>query len=141
MSESNERLASPESSRPARFCGSWNRRSRKPSLLTTRRSFWEAVATERDRGCCHISVFGFFCGVRPDGELPKASVVRREAFRQRPLFIRPEGRQKGVGGRRFVGISSNAIAWIRGLSAAAVGKVAKGPVTPYEKSLLTKKAS
>jgi integrase len=78
---------------------------------------------------------GFFCGVRPDGELPKLqwSDVK---LTEKTVVIRPEV-AKGGRRRRFVTISPNAIAWLRAYQLA--GGKRDGPVTPYKKSQLTKK--
>jgi integrase len=80
-------------------------------------------------------VFGFFCGIRPDGELQKLlwSDVKRS---EKTIVIRPEV-AKGGRRRRFVTISPNAAAWLRVYQLA--GGKCDGPVTPYEKSRLTKK--
>ena len=73
--------------------------------------------------------------IRPDGELPKLqwSDVK---LAEKTVVIRPEV-AKGGRRRRFVAISPNAIAWLRVYQLA--GGRREGPVTPYEKSQLTKK--
>ena len=55
---------------------------------------------------------------------------------EKTVVIRPEV-AKGGRRRRFVAISPNAIAWLRVYQLA--GGRREGPVTPYEKSQLTKK--
>ncbi len=74
-------------------------------------------------------VFGFFCGIRPDGELPKlewSDIVEGQ------VIIRPEVSKTNR--RRFVDLSNNAKAWLNAYAGA--GGVMTGKVTKYNYSEL-----
>jgi integrase len=68
-----------------------------------------AVALETDLELLPFLVLGFFCGIRPDGELPKLE-WRDIDFDDRTVTIRPEVSKTRR--RRFVDLSRNAIAWL-----------------------------
>jgi integrase len=80
-------------------------------------------------------VFGFFCGIRPDGELQKLEWSEVK-IAEKQVVILPSV-AKGGKRRRFPDISRNALAWLRVYRMA--GGKCEGPVLPYGKSLLAKK--
>jgi integrase len=85
-------------------------------------------ALERDLEFLPWLVFGFFCGIRPDGELSKLEWrdVHFEDEKTPQIIIRPEVSKTHR--RRFVDISPNAIAWIRAYIArggSSEGKVVR----------------
>jgi integrase/recombinase XerD len=67
-------------------------------------------ALEHDLGLLPFLVFGFFCGIRPDGELPKLE-WRDVDVAEGIVTIRPEVSKTRR--RRFVDLSENAKAWIQ----------------------------
>jgi integrase len=72
---------------------------------------------------------GFFCGIRPDGELPElewSDIVEGQ------VVIRPEVSKTNR--RRFVDLSDNAKAWLSAY--VALGGIMAGKVTKYNESEL-----
>jgi integrase len=67
-------------------------------------------AAENDKALLPFLVFGFFCGVRPIGELQKLR-WSDVSIEERTLTIRAEVSKTGT--RRFVQLSENAIAWLK----------------------------
>jgi integrase len=78
-------------------------------------------------------VFGFFCGVRPDGELPRLDWADIDV-KDKILKLRAEITKKKR--LRFVDISENAIAWLNAYSLA--GGSEKGRVAPFTEAELRK---
>ena len=88
-------------------------------------------ALEHDLELLPFLVLGFFCGIRPDGELLELewSDVR---LAENEVTIRPEVSKTNR--RRFVDLSPNAIAWLEAY--AARGGVMTGRVVRYTESEL-----
>jgi integrase len=74
-------------------------------------------------------VFGFFCGIRPDGELQK---LEWSDLSEGSVTIRPEVSKTNR--RRFVDLSDNAKAWLDAYACA--GGVVTGKVVPFTPSAL-----
>ena len=79
-------------------------------------------------------VLGFFCGIRPDGELQKLQ-WEHVHLKEKQVVIPPSVAKTKR--RRFVDISNNALLWLKAYGAR--GGSFTGKIVPYEKSLLTKK--
>jgi integrase len=79
-------------------------------------------------------VFGFFCGIRPDGELQKLEWSRVH-LAERQIVIPPEVAKTKR--RRFVDISDNAAAWLEAYRKK--GGSFSGKVVPCGKSFLTQR--
>jgi integrase len=79
-------------------------------------------------------VFGFFCGIRPDGELQKLEWSRVH-LADKQIVIPPEIAKTKR--RRFVDISDNAITWLEAYRKK--GGSFAGKVVPLAKSLLAKR--
>jgi integrase len=92
------------------------------------------TAIEHDLKILPFFVFGFFCGIRPDGELQKLQWADVH-LSEKQIVIRPSVAKTQR--RRFVDISENAIAWIDAYQNG--GGVTGGKITPLVKSTLTKR--
>jgi integrase len=92
------------------------------------------AAFEYDPELLPFFVFGFFCGIRPDGELQKLQWSRVH-LPEKQIVIPPEVAKTKR--RRFIGISDNAIAWLEAYRKK--GGSFTGKVVPMDKSLLTKR--
>jgi integrase len=87
-------------------------------------------------------VFGFFCGIRPNGELPKLfwSDVH---IADKTVVIRPEVSKTRR--RRFIDLSANAVAWLTAYQLRGGPMI--GKVVPYsfyelrDRSRLSRKAA
>jgi integrase len=83
-------------------------------------------ALDHDTELLPFLVFGFFAGIRPDGELQKLewSDVK---LAEKTIVIRPEVSKTNR--RRFIELSKNAIAWINVFKSR--GGNLSGPVSPF----------
>lgn len=88
-------------------------------------------ALENDLGLLPYLVFGFFAGVRPDGELQKVE-WHDIKLAEGTIVIRPEVSKTNR--RRFPKISANAAAWIEAYRQR--GGTFEGKVAPYPDSEL-----
>jgi integrase len=92
------------------------------------------AALENDFELLPFFVFGFFCGLRPDGELQKLEWSRVH-LAEKQIVIPPEVAKTKR--RRFVDISDNAIAWLEAYRQK--GGSFSGKVVPCGKSFLTQR--
>lgn len=81
---------------------------------------------DNDLALLPYRVFGFFCGVRPDGELPRLDWQDLD-WSDRILKLRAEITKKKR--LRFVDVSENAIAWL--LEYKRLGGKTNGMVVPF----------
>jgi integrase len=84
-------------------------------------------ALENDLKLLPYLVFGFFCGIRPKGELPELE-WRDLDLSDRVVTIRPEVSKTNR--RRFVDLSENAVAWLK--SYGEHGGTFNGQVLSYD---------
>jgi integrase len=93
-------------------------------------------ALEHDPELLPFLVLGFFCGLRPDGELQKLEWRDLKFDGRHPqIVIRPEVSKTKR--RRFVDISRNAVRWLnlyRRMGGSTVGKI-----VPFSPNVLRKK--
>jgi integrase len=92
------------------------------------------AALKNDFELLPFFVFGFFCGIRPDGELQKLDWSRVH-LAEKQIVIPPEVAKTKR--RRFVDISDNAIAWLEAYRRQ--GGSFSGKVVPCGKSSLTQR--
>jgi integrase len=90
-----------------------------------------ADALENDLQLLPFLVLGFFCSIRPDGELSKLE-WRDIDLRERVITIRPEVSKTKR--RRFPDLSKNAVAWLNEYRLRS-GSM-EGKVTPWERETL-----
>jgi integrase len=90
------------------------------------------AALENDSELLPFFVFGFFCGIRPDGELQKLEWSRVH-LTDKQIVIPPEVAKTKR--RRFVDISDNAAAWLEAYRKK--GGSFSGKIIPCGKSYLT----
>ena len=83
-------------------------------------------ALASDRELLPFLVLGFFCGIRPEGELMKLRWTDVD-LTDRIITIRPEVSKTRR--RRFVDIAPNAVAWVEEYQRRG-GKCADGPIAP-----------
>jgi integrase len=88
-------------------------------------------ALENDIALLPFLVLGFFCGIRPEGELSKLE-WRDIDFGDRTVTIRPEVSKTKR--RRFPILSQNAVAWLSEYQLR--GGEMEGRVMPWKKSML-----
>ena len=88
-------------------------------------------ALENDIALLPFLVLGFFCGIRPEGELSKLEWCDID-FGDRTVTIRPEVSKTKR--RRFPILSQNAVAWLNEYQLRG-GKM-EGKVMPWKKSML-----
>jgi integrase len=86
-------------------------------------------ALEKDRQLLPYLILGFFCGIRPDGELQK---LEWSDIIEGQVVIRPEVSKTNR--RRFVDLSSNAKAWLNAYVDA--GGTIGGKLVPFTTSEL-----
>jgi integrase len=91
-------------------------------------------ALENDPELLPFLTLGFFCGVRPSGELEKIE-WRDIDLADRVITIRPEVSKTHR--RRFPDLSENAIAWIEAYRQRGGGM--EGRVVPFSSAILRKK--
>jgi integrase len=91
-------------------------------------------ALENDFELLPFFVLGFFCGIRPDGELQKLDWSRVH-LAEKQIVIPPEVAKTKR--RRFVDISENAIAWLEAYRRS--GGSFSGKIVPCGKSSLTQR--
>ena len=72
-------------------------------------------------------VLGFFCGIRPEGELREV-LWSDINLKEKSVTIRPEVSKTGQ--RRVIDLSENALAWLKGYQAR--GGATEGVVAPWE---------
>jgi len=92
------------------------------------------AALEHEIELLPFLVLGFFCGIRPDGELQKLQ-WEHVHLKEKQIVIPPSVAKTKR--RRFVDVSNNALLWLRAYGSRGGSFV--GKIVPYEKSLLTKK--
>jgi integrase/recombinase XerD len=91
-------------------------------------------ALDNDLELVPFLTLGFFCGIRPDGELQKIE-WRDVDVSDRVVTIRPEVSKNNR--RRFPELSENAIAWIEAYRQR--GGSMEGRIVPFPPSVLRKK--
>jgi integrase len=94
-------------------------------------------ALDKDVELLPFLTLGFFCGVRPDGELQKLNWSDVHLSEENPqVVIRPEV-SKTKRRRRFIDLSPNALAWIEVYRRS--GQPLNGKVVPFSASTLKRK--
>ena len=94
------------------------------------------VALETDMQFLPFLTLGFFCGIRPDGELPKLQWTDVRLDGEPPqIVVRPEVSKTKR--RRFVDLSPNAVAWIEAYRQS--GHPLTGEIVPFSQSTLRRK--
>jgi integrase len=92
-------------------------------------------ALKNDLELLPFLTLGFFCGIRPDGELQKIE-WRDIDLADRVVTIRPEVSKTNR--RRFPEVSENAIAWLEAYRQRRA-RMIPGKVVPFSPSILRKK--
>jgi integrase len=93
-------------------------------------------ALENDRDLLPFLIFGFFCGIRPDGELQKLNWSDVHLDGGHPDVAIPANVSK-IKRRRFPKLTPNAVAWIEAYRAK--GGSTNGKLVPFSKSTLKRK--
>ena len=91
-------------------------------------------ALENDIGLLPFLVLGFYCGIRPNGELQKLDWASVHLDEAQAVIESAVSKTKK---RRFVDLSENAKAWLD--SYAERGGTRSGPVVPFSEAILRTK--
>ena len=95
-----------------------------------------SYALANEPGLIPFFAFGFFCGIRPEGELQKLEWSCVHFDGAKPEVEIPPGISK-TKRRRFVDLNETALAWINAYR--QIGGVAQGKLIPFTEAVLRKK--